>query len=235
MSSDVNYDGLIHYTVSFVGGFFGLYAILSRCGNFGSAQTNNLICLIHDLLGNNLVDFGVRLGALVLYVLAIILTVYLPRHLKYDLRIISILIDCFACFLSILLPQDLNPIIGLYPIFFAMAFQWCTFKGVAGYVGSTTFSTNNIKQFVTAIVLYIMEKDQNQLSKMKFYGKTLLGFHLGVATVFILWTIYHIYAILLCLLPLGIVLIYIYLQQLNNETVKNDHKIRLLSKLHIIK
>ena len=36
-------DALLHWNISFVGGFLGGYAILSHAGVFGSAQTGNLM------------------------------------------------------------------------------------------------------------------------------------------------------------------------------------------------
>jgi len=54
----------------------------------------------------------------------------------------------------------MNPVLGLYPIFFAMAFQWCSFKGIGGYNSATVFSTNNLRQFVSAVTLFADEKKQ---------------------------------------------------------------------------
>ena len=36
-------DAILHWTISLVGGFLGAYAILLHAGNFGSAQTGNLM------------------------------------------------------------------------------------------------------------------------------------------------------------------------------------------------
>ena len=36
-------DAILHWNISFVGGFLGGYAILSHAGVFGSAQTGNLM------------------------------------------------------------------------------------------------------------------------------------------------------------------------------------------------
>ena len=47
------YETPLHYTrylrVAFVGGFFGVYAILSFCDLFGNAQTANMIYFVTDL------------------------------------------------------------------------------------------------------------------------------------------------------------------------------------------
>ena len=52
------------------------------------------------------------------------------------------------------------------------------------------FSTNNIKQTVLAIIEYIFENDevikQEKYIKFRFFGNTLLFFHLGVMICYIL-------------------------------------------------
>ena len=145
---------LLHFVMAFIGGYFGLYAIVARNDLFGSAQTSNLIYLVQDILGGRPVDFVIRIGALVLYSTAVALSVWLPKHTAVNNKILSILIDGGAAILLGFLPKDMNPVLGLYPIFFAMAFQWCSFKGIGGYNSSTVFSTNNLRQFVSAVTLF---------------------------------------------------------------------------------
>ena len=36
-------DAILHWNISLVGGFLGGYAILLHAGNFGSAQTGNMM------------------------------------------------------------------------------------------------------------------------------------------------------------------------------------------------
>ena len=40
-----NHEMLLHFVMAFIGGYFGLYAIVARNDLFGSAQTSNLIYL----------------------------------------------------------------------------------------------------------------------------------------------------------------------------------------------
>mgnify|MGYP001069720929 CR=1 FL=1 len=213
MNRKLRLEAFIHYTLSFIGGYFGLYAILSRCGIFASAQTNNMISLVHDLLGGSPLDFLVRAGALFLYLLAIILTVWIPEHSPCNLKLLSIGIDCIACFTLGFFPAELNPVIGLYPIFFSMAFQWCTFKGAYGFAGSTTFSTNNLRQFTTAIIHLLTGKEKEASLKIRFYGGTLLNFHLGAAASFLMWQFFALRSIWCCLLPLTFALLLILSEQ----------------------
>lgn len=197
-----NHEMLLHFVMAFIGGYFGLYAIVARNDLFGSAQTSNLIYLVQDIVGGRPLDFVIRIGALVLYSTAVALSVWLPKHTAVNNKILSILIDGGAVILLGFLPKDMNPVLGLYPIFFAMAFQWCSFKGIGGYNSATVFSTNNLRQFVSAVTLFADEKKQEHLQKLKFYGGTLLSFHLGVGAACVAWQFFDVTSIWLCFLAL---------------------------------
>lgn len=202
MKQKLNHEALLHYTLSFIGGFLGLYSILSRCELFGSAQTGNLLYLVRDILGANFSDFLFRIGALVLYAAAIALTVWLPERFGLDLKMPSILIDGAVILMLGFFPEDMNPVLGLYPVFFAMAFQWCSFRGACGYVSSTTFSTNNLRQFTTATTQFLIFKEKEYLQKARFFGITLLAFHAGAAVSYALWSLWRIHSVWCCLIPL---------------------------------
>lgn len=201
MHTELKYRFLIHYTLSFIGGYLGLYAIVSRADLFGNAQTANLLYLVRDLVGRNFPDMLLRFGALAVYMSAVILTVWIPAHFSMDLRYISIGIDICAVLLLGFLPSEMSPVIALYPVFFAMPFQWCTFKAPGGYNSSTIFSTNNLRQFTSALTEFLMKKDSAQRDKAKFYGMTLLSFHTGAALSLILYMVCNIPGIWFCLIP----------------------------------
>lgn len=141
----------LHFTMSFIGGFLAVYAVLCFAGLLGSAQTSNLILLTTDLLSANWMDFLLRIGGAILYMCAIALTVWLPRRCRTDLRRISVVLDMAAALVVGLFPEGIPPVLGLYPLFFAMAFQWNSFTGADGFVSSTIFSTNNFRQFSMAL------------------------------------------------------------------------------------
>ena len=100
MHTEMKYRFLIHYTLSFIGGYLGLYAIVSRADLFGNAQTANLLGVVRDIIGRDFSDMMLRVGALLIYMTAVILTVWIPEHFSTDLRFISIGIDiCAVCLL----------------------------------------------------------------------------------------------------------------------------------------
>lgn len=199
----------LHYSLSLSGGYIGAYALINRSEIFGSAQTANLIHSVTDLLGGNWMGLLLRLAALLLFVLAIIAAVLLPRFYKVNLRLGCIVLELMVVTALGFFPKDMNPMVALYPVFFIMALQWCTFGNVNGYASSTTFSTNNLKQFVSALCEYYCDKDRKQLEKAKIYGGTLLFYHLGVGAAFVASLFLGIPSVWICLIPLCLSLVFL--------------------------
>ena len=104
---------------------------------------------------------------------------------KVSLKRYALLVEGICILILAFLPLTLNPVLGLYPIFFMMSTQWCVFHGAAGYNSSTIFSTNNLKQFSLALGNYVLEKDAASRKKMFLFGKSLLFIHMGVAISFV--------------------------------------------------
>lgn len=174
----------LHRVMCMTGGFMGAYAILMRCDNLGSAQTNNLICLFLNLLGRDLPGFLIRLGGLFFYFLAIEITVFLDKKTNVSLKKYALAAEALCLLILGFLPLHANPIICLYPIFFMMSTQWCVFHGTDGYNSSTIFSTNNFKQFSLSLGSYVLEKDPASRDKIIMFANSLIFFHLGVIVSF---------------------------------------------------
>ena len=130
----------IHYNMALIGGFLGAYGVVSR-GNFPSAQTGNMISILTMAIGRKPLDFLIHVGALVVYVAAIVLCTWLPKHAKIRLPQLSLAVSSIAAVLMTMIPMNADPILSLYPLFFATAFQWCSFKGARGFTCATIFST----------------------------------------------------------------------------------------------
>ena len=141
MGAEQRRERYLHNLMAVIGGFFGGYAILNRCDILGSAQTANLLSMTLKLLGGDLREVLIRLGAAALYACAIALSILVPEYLGWDLQRFSIACTAAVSMLLGVLPAEMDPVLGLYPIFFVMALQWCAFKGCGKYVSSTIFST----------------------------------------------------------------------------------------------
>ena len=100
----------------------------------------------------------IRLGAAALYACAIALSILVPEYLGRDLQRFSIACTAAVSMLLGVLPAEMDPVLGLYPIFFVMALQWCAFKGCGKYVSSTIFSTNNYRQTTQGVTRYCITK-----------------------------------------------------------------------------
>jgi uncharacterized membrane protein YoaK (UPF0700 family) len=171
----------IHMNMALIGGFLGGFAVINHNDLLASAQTSNLIALALALAGRTSAEVLTRVGALLVYALAFCLTIWVPRKLKWNNQLVSIAIDILALLTLALLPKDLDAFVAMYPIFFAAAYQWCSFPTSEGYTSSTIFSTNNVRQFVTALAAYAVDQDPKMLGKARVFGKVLLAFHVGVA------------------------------------------------------
>jgi uncharacterized membrane protein YoaK (UPF0700 family) len=187
--------------MAFIGGFLGGFSILNHGDLFGSAQTANLITIAMEVVGRNRADFFIRIIGLLIYMTGLSSTVLIPKLFKINMKIFSIIIDTIVIVIVAFLPESTNNFVALYPVFFAMSIQWCTFKGAEGYNTSSIFSTNNLRQFTTSFTEYFCTRDSEALKKCKLYGKVLFFFHAGVMVSYISCQILSIHGALVCLIP----------------------------------
>ena len=162
-----------------MGGFFGGYALLCRGGILGSSQTMNLLELVSDALFGRGSSVLLHLLCLVIYVVGVMLSVIVPHVFHVDMRRLSPCITAAAAIAMGFFPADMTPLVALYPVFFSMSIQWSTFAGARGFQSATIFNSNNTKQASLALAHYLCEGEREQLTKLWFYGSTLLAFHAG--------------------------------------------------------
>lgn len=116
---------------------------------------------------------------------------------------VCIIIDCCAALVLGLMSRNLAPIVALYPVAFAMSIQWCTFRGVQDNPSATTFSTGNFRQLVTIIFNYVTERNRTDLGRIRFYVITMLSFHAGIATMYLIWPLAPHRSIWIVFIPLA--------------------------------
>lgn len=174
-------ETLAHHAMAAVGGFFGVYALFTRGATFGSSETSNLIYLVVAGLRGDWKDLLIRLGATVCYILGIVIATLGMRRLQKKFRYAALIADALICPVLALLPGDLDPVLALYPMFFATAMQWVSYTQAAGFASATIFSTNNLRQCVAGLAEYACSREKEQWRRFCFFGGTLLCFHLGVA------------------------------------------------------
>lgn len=190
----------LHSVMCGIGGFLGGYAILTRAGNLGSAQTANMIELVLHLAGRNYTDFALRIIGLILYASAFVFVTYLTKRTNISIQRYAILVDACGMMILSLIPADVDPIIGLLPLFFIMSTQWSVFHGVGEYNSSTIFSTNNLRQMTISLTEYCMEHEPKKLKRAKFFGNSLVWYHVGVLISFFACKFFAVHGVL-CALP----------------------------------
>lgn len=191
----------LHTLMCFIGGFAGAYSLLRCRDNFGAAQTANLIYALHVLLGGNWQQFLLRLLGLASYMAGILSYVTVSHHTAWNPEKWVLATEGICLLIIGLLPSGISHFVYLYPIFYMLAAQWSVYHGANGYTASTIFSSNNVKQFTLAIGEYCFEKNPAQAEKAKFFGLTLLWYHLGAAAVLLCYQTAGQYSIWLCYLP----------------------------------
>lgn len=192
-----------HHAMAVVGGFLGVYALMTRHETFGSSETSNLIYLTLAGLNGSVFSFIVRLGATLCYIFGIVFATITPKYLKKaDFRYFSIAIDAIACLILGLIPEGVDPVLALYPMFFATSVQWLAYTQAAGYNSATIFSTNNLRQCFAGLAEYMHSHDSAYWKKFCFYGGTLICFHTGVIYCWFCMKYWGIKSIYACLLPL---------------------------------
>ena len=170
---------LLHYNMTCIGGFMGTFAVCGFGGNFASAHTGNIMSLTKDLAGCDLIQAGIRLGALVLFSLSIAAAYLINRMVKPDMERRCLIVDVGGFLLCLLLPKGLPDLVRLYPIFIASSFQWGTFSGTDGYNSSTIFTTNNLKQCVLSWTQYLLDHEETMRRRAWFYTITVGAFTVG--------------------------------------------------------
>lgn len=174
------YERCLQRTAAVIGGFTAIYTVLIRV-NLGSSQTLNLLELLNNLLGRNFIEAMIHLGGMLIYGGAVFLTTVLAKKSRLDMKLFSMTVNIIGFIVLGFLPKDLNHCIGLYPTFVMMSVQWVVFGNMNGYTSSPIFSTNNLRQMSEAFAEYICDRKSEHLDKAKYFGGTLIFFHIGAA------------------------------------------------------
>lgn len=172
---------LLHFAVSMIGGFLGGYTIINHSDIFGNAQTANLIHLVTKIFSGELSGILFLVLSFLTYMAGNVFCVLAEKYIKADLRLISlILTSCTVIFIGVV-PMIANDYVSILPILFVTPIQWNAFREANGYISSTIFSTNNVRQATMSLAGYLIDRDEKQRDKAKFYWLTLASFHTGVA------------------------------------------------------
>lgn len=200
------YNRFLHHNMAAVGGFLAGYSVLMRADFLGNAQTANLVFFFFSILRQDPIQAILRFIGVLLYVSGGIAFIFVKNKTKFDVRAVSMAITALMILILGLMPADIDIVIGLFPTFFAMAFQWNSFPGEYGYVSSSIFSTNNTRQVSLSIGEMLFPNDgktgaeakarnKEHWHKAVFFLGSLAGFHIGVVCSYFLVQQFHIKAV----------------------------------------
>lgn len=199
-----------HHAASCVGGFLGAYALLNCADIFGSSQTSNMIRLICGfIMGAGVSVWLIRLGILFVYISALVISEVLKNRLGEKMTLISPFVTFICAAVLAFLPKGINYELNLYPIFFASAFQWNSYPEADGFYSATIFSTNNLKQAMTAATDYIMSRRPESARKMKCYLLTIMYYHIGVVYCAVFYVLFKSAGIWAIYAPTGVLLYFV--------------------------
>lgn len=171
----------LHHAVSMIGGFLAGYALINHCDIFGNAQTANLISLVRNIFVGDFTAIGLIALGFLAYALGVSLSTLVQKKTQFNLQFLSLLLTSTAIIVIGFFPYISIDRIAILPILFVTPIQWIAFNEANGYVSSSIFSTNNVRQAVASLTLYFSEKNKKHLDRSKFYWLTLANFHTGVA------------------------------------------------------
>lgn len=178
---------LIHRIMCTSGGFMAGYAIFGRIGNFGSAQTVNMVEIVINIIGRNFSDVVIRLVALLLYAGGMLVGSLIKKRFgEIKLRIYTVSMLIVGYLGLSLMPENMNLFVSVLPIFFMASGQWFTFSGTKKYNCSTIFSSNNFKQATVGYINYLLYKKDNYRLKGRFYLISIVFYHIGVTIAVLL-------------------------------------------------
>ena len=211
----------LHYSMSMVGGIIGGCAVAVHL-QFGSAQTNNILMIIMAVVGSDLFEVLLRVGALAIYIGGLVSSTIIRKKCKGDLRGAVIGGELIMILLLGILPSPSNHFIALYPFFLISSVQWSFFAGVKNYNCSSIFATNNLRVCVTELTEYFCSGESHHLSKSRFYFYSLFWFFAGVTSAALLAAVFSGRSILIGILPLGFALEKVF--SIKKDTIKKCHE-----------
>ena len=176
----------IQYIMASIGGYMGAYTLTAGLRFFGNSQTANLIELTQSIVNTSQNDSAFHLIGLIIYILGLVLATVLPKKIGKTAMLLSPIIDISAFISMAILEHSQHQMLIVCIAFFAMSFQWVSFPEINGYSSSTIFSTNNLRQCVTAFTEYLCTHDKEMKHKGLYYLGTLISYNLSAGLYFVL-------------------------------------------------
>ena len=169
---------LFAIVMTFCGGFLDAFTYI-QCGHtLAAAQTGNIVFLAAALVNHNVIGIIDRCGAIILYVLGIIVAITFQAHIKYWRIFCLFPILIIGGFVGAM-PENFPTYLSVGLVSFGLALLNTAFSKIEGLGYSSIFTTGNIKKSVVFGTGYIYHHRQQDLKIAVNYFIVVLAFTLG--------------------------------------------------------
>ena len=145
---------LFAIVMTFCGGFLDAFTYI-QCGHtLAAAQTGNIVFLAAALVNHNVIGIIDRCGAIILYVLGIIVAITFQAHIKYWRIFCLFPILIIGGFVGAM-PENFPTYLSVGLVSFGLALLNTAFSKIEGLGYSSVFTTGNIKKSVVFGTEYI--------------------------------------------------------------------------------
>lgn len=169
---------LFAIVMTFCGGFLDAFTYI-QCGHtLAAAQTGNIVFLAAALVNHNVIGIIDRCGAIILYVLGIIVAITFQAHIKYWRIFCLFPILIIGGFVGAM-PENFPTYLSVGLVSFWLALLNTAFSKIEGLGYSSVFTTGNIKKSVVFGTEYIYHHRQQDLKIAVNYFIVVLAFTLG--------------------------------------------------------
>ena len=169
---------LFAIVMTFCGGFLDAFTYI-QCGHtLAAAQTGNIVFLAAALVNHNVIGIIDRCGAIILYVLGIIVAITFQAHIKYWRIFCLFPILIIGEFVGAM-PENFPTYLSVGLVSFGLALLNTAFSKIEGLGYSSVFTTGNIKKSVVFGTEYIYHHRQQDLKIAVNYFIVVLAFTLG--------------------------------------------------------
>ena len=169
---------LFAIVMTFCGGFLDAFTYI-QCGHtLAAAQTGNIVFLAAALVNHNVIGIIDRCGAIILYVLGIIVAITFQAHIKYWRIFCLFPILIIGGFVGAM-PENFPTYLSVGLVSFGLALLNTAFSKIEGLGYSSVFTTGNIKKSVVFGTEFIYHHRQQDLKIAVNYFIVVLAFTLG--------------------------------------------------------
>lgn len=164
--------------MTFCGGFLDAFTYI-QCGHtLAAAQTGNIVFLAAALVNHNVIGIIDRCGAIILYIIGIIVAITFQANIKYWRIFCLFPILIIGGFVGAM-PEDFPTYLSVGLVSFGLALLNTAFSKIEGLGYSSVFTTGNIKKSVVFGTEYLCHHRQQDLKIAINYFIVVLAFTLG--------------------------------------------------------